>query len=66
MKKKIRLYSMDYKLLTASSLLNRVNNLSEEFIKSNVNLDMIKIVKFVELNNKIATAFLNTQTLKMI
>ena len=57
---------MDYKLLTASSLLNRVNNLSEEFIKSNVNLDMIKIVKFVELNNKIATAFLNTQTLKMI
>ena len=49
---------MDYKLLTASSLLNRVNNLSEEFIKSNVNLDMIKIVKFVELNNKIATAFL--------
>ena len=57
---------MDYKLLTASSLLNRVNNLSEEFIKSIVNLDMIKIVKFVELNNKIATAFLNTQTLKMI
>ena len=57
---------MDYKLLTVSSLLNRVNNLSEEFIKSNVNLDMIKIVKFVELNNKIATAFLNTQTLKMI
>ena len=66
MKKKIRLYSMDYKLLTASSLLNRVNNLSEEFIKSNVNLDMIKIVKFVKLNNKIATGFLNTQTLKMI
>ena len=57
---------MDYKLLTASSLLNRVNNLSEEFIKSNVNPDMIKILKFMELNNKIATAFLNTQILKMI
>ena len=66
MKKKIRLYPMDYKLLTASSLLNRVNNLSEEFIKSNVNPDMIKILKFMELNNKIATAFLNTQILKMI
>ena len=39
----------------------------KEFIKSNVNADtMIKSVKLVQLNIDIATAFLNTQTLKMI
>ena len=53
----------------ASSLLNLVNDLSEEVhkIKCNVNTDtMIKIAKHVELNIGIATAFLNKQILKMI
>ena len=36
-------------------------------MKSNTNMDMIiKIVKYVKLNTKIANATLNTQTLKMI
>ena len=39
----------------------------KEFIKLNVNTDtMIKHVKLAELNVNIKTAFLNTQTLKMI
>ena len=39
----------------------------KEFIKLNVIRDMmIKNVKLVELNTKIASAFLNTQTLKII
>ena len=39
----------------------------EEFIELNVNLKtMIKNVKHAELNISIATAFLNTQILKMI
>ena len=39
----------------------------KELIKLNVNRDtMIENVKLAELNINIATAFLNTQTLKMI
>ena len=39
----------------------------KEFIKLNVNMDeIIKNVKHVELNTKMASAFLNTKTLKMI
>ena len=38
-----------------------------EFMKLNVNMNtIIKNVKLVELNIRIATIFLNTQTLKMI
>ena len=38
-----------------------------EYIKLNVNRDsMMKNVKLAELNTKIMTAFLNTQTLKVI
>ena len=41
--------------------------LLDECIKLNLNMDMImKDVKRVELNTKIATAFLNTQSLKII
>ena len=41
--------------------------LLDEFIELNVNIDMIiKNVKHAELNSKIASAFLNTQTLKII
>ena len=39
----------------------------KEFIELNVNSDMvIKNVKYVELNIRIATVFLNRQILKMI
>ena len=39
----------------------------KEFIKLNVNMDMIiKNAKHVELDTKIVSAVLNTQTLKMI
>ena len=39
----------------------------EEFMKVNGNTNtMIKFVKLADLNANIATAFLNTQTLKMI
>ena len=37
-----------------------------EFIKLNVNTDIIKHVKLVELKTKIVDVFLNTQTLKLI
>ena len=41
--------------------------LLKEFIRLNANRKtIIKNMKAVELNTKIATAFLNTQTLKMI
>ena len=50
----------------ASSLSNLVNNLAE-FIKLNINTDMIiKTVKLSELNTKFVSAALNTQVLKMI
>ena len=39
----------------------------KEFIKLNGNTNtMIKFVKLADLNTSIATAFLNTQTLKMM
>ena len=39
----------------------------KEFVELNINTDtMIKNVKLAELNINIATAFLNTQTLKII
>ena len=45
------------------SLSNLVNNL----VQGNVNMDTItKNVKLVDVDTKIATAFLNTQFLKMI
>ena len=58
---------MDSANLMASSLSSLVNNLSEGIHKikckdEHDELDM----KLVELNIKIASAFLNTQTLKMI
>ena len=41
--------------------------LLKEFTKLYVNTDtMTKVVKLKDLNTKIATAFLNTQTLKII
>ena len=51
----------------ASSLSNLFKNFGEEFIKSNVNTDtMIKHMKLAELDTKIASVFLNTQTLVII
>ena len=51
----------------ASSLLTIVNNLSERLHRIKCNTDTIeKNVKLAELNTQIVTAFLNTQTLKMI
>ena len=51
----------------ASSLSNLVNNLPEEIHKDKCKYGHDeKNVKFAELHTKIATAFLNTQTLKMI
>ena len=49
----------------ASSLSNFFNNLAEGIHEvKNINMNiMIKNVKLVELNTKIATAALNTQTL---
>ena len=52
----------------ASSLSNLVNiTLLKEFKELNIKKGMIiKYVKYVELNIKIVSVFLNTQTLKMI
>ena len=51
----------------ASSLSNLVDNLAKRIHGLNVNMDItIKISKPVELNTKIVSAVLNTQTLKMI
>ena len=51
----------------ASTLSNLINNLSEGIHIINVNTDMmIKNNKLAELNISIATAFFNTQILKMI
>ena len=51
----------------ASSLSNLVNNLAKGIHKINVNTNMvIKNVKLVELNTKIASVALNTQALWMI
>ena len=52
----------------ASSLSNHVNNLAEgmDKIKCKYGLSDKKKMKLAELNTKIANAFLNTRTLKMI
>ena len=51
------------------SLSNRANNLAEGIHKikcNNGHNDNKKNMKLAELNTKITTVFLNTQTLKMI
>ena len=51
----------------ASSLSNLLIALLNEFIKLNVNMNMMmKNVKLVELNTKIPTAFLNTENLSKL
>ena len=66
------LYPTDYRLLIVQGLwLAHYQILLilflNEFIKLNANTKtMIKNVKLAELNTKIATAFVNTQALKMI
>ena len=71
-KKLEKSYPTEYNLLIAQDLwLGRyqifVRTLLKEFVKLNANMNtIIKNVKFEELNTKIATVFLNTQTLKMI
>ena len=53
-------------MFTQTCLWNLVNNLAGEIVKLNVNMDIvIKNVKFVELNTKIAKAVLSTQVLLM-
>ena len=49
----------------ASSISNLVNNFAKGIHKIKCNI-IIKNMKLVELNTKIASAFLNTQTLKII
>ena len=61
-------YPTDYNLLIYHKLVKQILLivLLKEFIKLNVNTDtMIKNVKLAKLNTKIATAFLNTLTLRM-
>ena len=72
MEKKIQKpYLTDYHLLIAQDLWQAPYKilliiLLKEFIKLNVKMDIIiKNTKQVELNTKIATAFLNTQALKI-
>ena len=53
----------------ATSLSSLFNNIAERIHENEGKLDkdtMIKNVKLAELNTKISTAFLNTETLKMI
>ena len=58
-----RVQFIDSARFMASSLSKLVNNLAEGIHKSNVNTEMmIKNVKLVELNTKIANAVLITQT----
>ena len=73
MEKKLqKQYLIDYILLIMQDLWQAHCQvlfiiLLEGFIKLNLHRDsMIKNIKLVELNTKILTAFLNTQTLKMI
>ena len=52
-------WQLHYQILSITPL--------KEFIKSNVNMDMIiQNAKHAELNTKIVYAVLNTKTLKMI
>ena len=73
MEKKLQKRNLtDYNLLiTKDSWQDDYQNLFiiflKEFTKLNGNVNtMIRFVKLAELNTKVATAFLNTQTLKMI
>ena len=70
-KKLQKTYLRYYNILIAQSLWQTHYQIlsvifRKEFIKSTVNTDTItKNVKHAELNTKLATIFLNTQTLKM-
>ena len=73
MEKKLQKISLTYYTLLIAQDFWQVHyqilstNFLNEFIELNVNLDaMIKNVKHVELNVSNATAFRNTQVLKMI
>ena len=65
-------YPIDYNSLKVQDLWQAYYQilliiLLKEFVKLNVNTNrMIKNVKLAELNTKIATLFLNKQTLKII
>ena len=67
-----RIYLIYYNLLIAQGLWEAHYQILskmflEEFLELNVNTDMmIKNVKLVKLDTRIATVFLNTQILKMI
>ena len=51
----------------ACSFSNLLNNFSEKFIELNVIMDRLtENVKYAEINTKIMSAFVNTQTLNMI
>ena len=72
MEKKLqKLYLTNYNLLTVEDLWQTHYQilliiLLKKFIKLHVNMDMIiKNVTLVELNTKLKSAVLNTQTLKM-
>ena len=73
MEKKLQtIYLTDYNLLIAQDLWQAHYQILsiiflKKFTKLNMNMDAtIKKVKLAELNINVATAFLNTQTLKMI
>ena len=68
MEKLQKTYPTYYSLLIAQVLYQILLIIFlKEFIKVNINTDMmIKNVKHAELNTKIATFFLNTQTLNII
>ena len=73
MEKKLqKTYPTDYNLLIVHNLWQvqyQILSITflKEFIKLNVNTDMMtKNVKLAELNINIATAFMTTQTLKVI
>ena len=65
--KSLKLYPTDFNLSMANSLSNLINNLVEKIHeKLNVDTDtMVKNMKLAELNAKVASAVLNTQTLTL-
>ena len=71
-KKPQKPYLADYNLLVVQDLWKvhyqiLLIILLKEFIKLNINMDkMVNKMKLLELNTKIAIAFLDTQTLKII
>ena len=65
--------TISYRLQSLTAQLSQTHNkilliiLLKEFIEIHVNTDtMVKNVKLAQLISKIASAFLNTQTLKII